>query len=254
MNIHICTKVKMGFPKTIVWRQEKVCVPYWRVYWNDAPGAFVKDASGEIELTPGHVVAIPPRTVYSTRTSGGSTHFYVHFTAEPPYASVQPGILRFDSPQLVRRAKEIAAELTLDPPSARTLVKTQIYLYELLLLVPPEKLPNRLDPRIEKALALMDEDPGVSVAELARALAMGRTTFLRLFLRETGSTPQRLSRKKRLEKACMLLHFSEKTLQEIAEETGFCDRYHLSKMFKREYNYGPATFRRQIGLITDQPQ
>lgn len=238
----------MGFPKTIRWHQERISVPYWRVYWNDAPGAFVRDASGEIELGPKKIVAIPPNTLYSTYTRGGSTHFYVHFTAEPPYSSVKPGILSFFSPKLIAQASEIAQELTDAAPRPKTLLKTQIYLYELLLLIPSSKLPpeRKLDPRIEKSLLIMEERPEISIAELAKALGMGRTTFLSLFHSDTGYTPQRLSRKNRLEKACMLLHFSEKTLKEIAEETGFCDRYHFSRMFKREYSYGPSTFRKQV--------
>ncbi len=254
MNIHICVKVRMGFPKTIDWRQERVSVPYWRVYWNDAPGAFVKDSSGEVALGPKVIVAVPPNTVYSTYTRGGSTHFYVHFTAEFPYSSVQPGIMQFFSPKLVKQASVIAQELTGPTPQVKTLMRTQIYLYELLLLVPDSKLPapKQVDSRIERALAIMEEKPAISLTELAKAVGMGRTSFLSLFHRETDSTPQRLSRKNRLEKACMLLHFSDKTLQEIAEETGFCDRYHFSRMFMREYSYGPAAFRRQIGLITEK--
>jgi len=250
MNIHVCAKVRMGLPKTINWDQENVSVPYWRVYWNDAPGAFIKDASQEIELGPKIIAAVPPHTVYSTRATKGCTHFFVHFTAEPPYSSVEPGILTFSSPQLIRRAAEIAREITSGPPQARTLLKTQIYLYDLLLLIPNSKIPDlhELDPKIEKAVAIMEDRPNISVAELAKALGMGRTAFLTLFHRETGSSPQRFSRKKRLEKACMLLHFSDKTIQEIAEETGFCERYHFSRMFKQEYSYGPATFRKQVGL------
>ena len=255
MNVLVSQKVKLGLPDGLLWRQDKVSVPYWRVYWNDAPGAFVKDAAGEIELGPGLVAAIPPRTVYSTRTTGCSTHFYAHFTASQPFETIMPGIIALDAERLLALAASIARDFHLDsPPDLKAMLKVHIYLYELLLAIPDCKLPSekKLDPRIEMAAAILDANPSLTLDQLAMELKMSRSVFLELFHRETGSAPQRLSRRRRLEKACMLLHYSDKSIKQIAEETGFCDRYHFSRLFKREFSYGPAEFRSQMDAYKHQ--
>ena len=248
MNIHTCRKVKLGFPDTWDWRQKNISVPYWRAYWNDAPGSFVDDGNLEIELGHGKVVGIPPRTVYSTRAESGSTHFYVHFSVEGPYSQIKPGLRVFESKSLVALAASIAAELSEKAPGAKTQLKTELYLCEMLLAIPDSELPaeKTFDPRVETALESIDAKPSLSNLELARMQGMSRTAFLDLFRRETGSAPQTLSRLRRLEKACMLLHFGEKTIKQIAVETGFCDRYHFGRVFKREYGCGPAEFRKQL--------
>ena len=52
-------------------------------------------------------------------------------------------------------------------------------------------------------------------------------------------------RARRIELAGVLLHNSAKKIEEIAAATGFCDRYHFSRVFKRLRGMGPAEFRRR---------
>ena len=44
--------------------------------------------------------------------------------------------------------------------------------------------------------------------------------------------------------AARQLHFSESSIEEIAQQAGFCDRYHFSRAFHKEFNCGPATYRK----------
>ncbi len=248
MNILVCRNAVLGPPDGLKWLQRNISVPYWRVYWNDAPGAFIGDASGELELTPDMVAAIPPRTVYSTRAERRTSHFYVHFTTLEPFESAEPGIMVFRSARLVALAAEIAGALGDPGVRAKTILKTHRYVCELLLSIPDERLPaeRRLSPPVEEALALLDAKPGISIEELSREMRMSRNGLTKLFTKATGVGPKRFSRRRRLEQASMLLHFSDKTIKQIAEETGFCDRYHLSRLFRREFGCGPAQFRSQM--------
>jgi AraC-like DNA-binding protein len=248
INIMIFENVKLGPPDGLKWLQEEVSVPYWRAYWNNAAGAFIKDASGELELTPDFVTLIPPRTVYSTRTEQSAWHFYIHFTVPAPFDSISPNIRIFRNERLLSFASELAGELRNSPPNARTMLKMQRYLCDLLLAIPDTELSKErpLHPSVDTALALLDANPGISIGRLAEKMKMSRSALIQLFSRTTGSTPQKLARRRRLERASMLLHFSDKTIKQIAEETGFCDRYHFSRLFKREFSYGPAEFRAQM--------
>jgi AraC-like DNA-binding protein len=72
---------------------------------------------------------------------------------------------------------------------------------------------------------------------------MNHNGFIRLFSTETGFSNLQYSRRKRVEKACLLLHFTNQ-LDEIARKTGFQYRYYFSRVFKQVTNYSPAQYKR----------
>lgn len=51
------------------------------------------------------------------------------------------------------------------------------------------------------------------------------------------------SARRRIGIACSLLHRSNLSMDEVAQQTGFCDRYHFSKVFKQIRGVSPGTFR-----------
>ena len=70
--------------------------------------------------------------------------------------------------------------------------------------------------------------------------------LIRLFRERTGLTPAMYARERRIEVACVLLHHSAKSIEEIASACGFCDRYHFTHAFIRSRKTSPAAFRKQI--------
>jgi len=84
----------------------------------------------------------------------------------------------------------------------------------------------------------------LAIAELARRTGMHVNTFTRLFKRATGHAPQGYYNRLRLQRAVLLLLSTHHTIDDIAEQTGFCDRFHFSRAFARQYGSGPADFRR----------
>jgi AraC-like DNA-binding protein len=247
MDIHVCKYLRLGFPDTWNWRQTRVSGPYWRVYWNNAPGAFVTVGGVEIELTSKRIVVLSPRTAYSTRTQNGVWHFYVHFSVGHPYSEVSPGIHVLSTGGLLSQAVSIASDLKRGVCKARTLLRVEKYVCEILLALPEKDIPSekRIDPRIAQAVKFLEEGSNLDNTELSRQTGMSRTAFCKTFRRETGQTPQIYSRRKRLEKACVALHFESKTIDVIAEESGFYDRYHFERVFKREFGMTPAKYRKQ---------
>jgi transcriptional regulator GlxA family with amidase domain len=73
---------------------------------------------------------------------------------------------------------------------------------------------------------------------------MGENAFIRLFSSQIGKPPQQYYREKRIERACWLLNNSKASIEQIANETGFVDRYHFSKVFKTSTGETPASYRR----------
>jgi transcriptional regulator GlxA family with amidase domain len=68
--------------------------------------------------------------------------------------------------------------------------------------------------------------------------------FVRLFQKETETSPQKWYMEKRITIASLMLSHSDKSIDVIAEATGFCDRAHFSRSFKQIKGVGPSTYRK----------
>jgi AraC-like DNA-binding protein len=103
------------------------------------------------------------------------------------------------------------------------------------------------DFRISKLLKIIERDPATthSNEKLARQIGMSVNAFIRFFKQRTGFAPLSYQIRQRLEKAMILLEHTEKTIEEIAEECGFCDRNYFSKTFKEHTGTPPAQYRKE---------
>ena len=115
------------------------------------------------------------------------------------------------------------------------------------------KLPEDMaatDPRIRFVLALMERHRAtpLSIDELARAVNLSPAHLRRLFQRELGCSPARMSRELRLDHARHLLQTSFLTVKEVMAATGWNDPSHFSREFKRRHGQAPGTLR---GTIDD---
>ncbi len=231
------------------WNMADLAAPYWRFYWNSSEGASVWFGKKEYPLTPSVLTLIPPDTHFSSTCSGMPIHYYMHFTAGPPFTEIQPQIIRMvpggEMLSRIRGAVKMFSSKKADPIRL-SLEALQIIL--ACLCAVPEKSINRreIDPRVAAAMKMIDENPASppSNAVIAGRLAMSTNSFLRLFRRNAGISPQLYSRNKRIDKACILLHYSGFDIKQIAAETGFCDRFHFSRVFRALRGVGPAEFRK----------
>lgn len=236
-----------------IWNKGGLAAPYWRFYWNDAAGAFVHFEGVSHELGPEKLMLIAPDTDFVVSCPGHSRQFYVHFMAGPPYADVRSGVFEFPGDEATLALCRRAMATTERPLKSLRALRAVLTALELL---PPERLEEvRMDWRVEAAMTSLRQ-AGRSNQELARAAGMSQSAFLRLFRQEAGVSPQLYNRTRRVEEACSLLHHSRLDIKAIAERTGFCDRYHFSRVFKRLRGVSPAEFRRQgpnPALVPDYP-
>lgn len=88
----------------------------------------------------------------------------------------------------------------------------------------------------------------LTAAALGNEIGISQGYLSQLIKKETGKTYSELIQQKKLEKAKELLRYSEKTVGEIAQETGYSDYYYFTKTFKRLTKMTPSEYRKKYGL------
>lgn len=235
-----------------LWEYKNVSRPYWRFYWNETPGAFLCCENREIELSPDIFVLIPPYTDFSTYSTKKFSHLYLHFTAGPPFNQVERKILSFDTRNSLRADIKTVKDKLLDQEKSPHQGSLLVYslIFDALLQIKDNdfSINYELDMRIKSAIDLMHQhfSSPLTNQDICDAIHMSQNNFIRLFNHEFGVAPQRYLRLIRLEKATYMLCQTDMSIEAIADKTGFTDRYHFSKSFKRERKISPAAYRKQF--------
>lgn len=89
----------------------------------------------------------------------------------------------------------------------------------------------------------------LTVADLAKNVNLHPDYFSRLFLQLTGERPLPYIHEKRIERAQYLIMTSGMSFSQIAEETGFTNVPHFTKIFKRITSLTPGQYRQQNHLM-----
>jgi AraC-like DNA-binding protein len=232
------------------WNFDKISAPYWRFYWNATLGGEICYGNRNVVLRPGFFILIPPNTCFSTKANAAFEQFYIHFAADSPFDKVFQDIYTFVITEGIRsKILAIKKMLLLQQDNMHFKLMLFSLIYDALLEIKQDAFMDentRYDSRVAKIIELLDSNPSwvFSNEELASKVNMSRNGFIRLFSTETGISPLQYSRRKRVEKACLLLHFTNQTIDEIARKTGFQDRYYFSRVFKQVTNHSPAQFRK----------
>ena len=95
--------------------------------------------------------------------------------------------------------------------------------------------------RIEQVLAANTGNP-LRLEDIAALAGMSRSALGRLFLTHRRQSPCARFRDLRLERARSLLARGERTVTEIAMETGFASSQHFAGVFGRKYGAPPSDF------------
>ncbi len=83
------------------------------------------------------------------------------------------------------------------------------------------------------------------VAKLAKLANLSPSRFHTVFRDITGSGPMEYHKKLRLNAAFRLVMTTDDKLKAVAEKTGFCNEFHLSRDFKRNYGKSPMEYRKK---------
>lgn len=91
----------------------------------------------------------------------------------------------------------------------------------------------------------------VSIEEMSNEVCISSFHMIRQFKKEIGLTPHQFQIQCRIRKAQKML-LGDKTIAEVALETGFCDQSHFVKCFKKIVGMPPAAYKKVVRISKEQ--
>ena len=86
---------------------------------------------------------------------------------------------------------------------------------------------------------LSECEKDISAENLAKQLCMSRTQFYECYKRFFGISPKKDLLRARMEKASALLTDANKSVTEVATDTGFKNTEHFIRYYKQYYGHSP---------------
>lgn len=227
----------------------------------DAGRGDYADASGvQRTLRPGDAVLVSPAIPHAYGGRDGQAWGQVYtvfsgpqfellqgspgFTAHQPVWHLEPATL------WVKRMEEI---LFADAPSTPAgSLRTVGRFAQLLVEMAAADAEARERPRdawLETSRQLLGEPQRgewLSPQAVAARLGQSYEAFRKRFAARTGLAPGKFQQQRRIDLACAALYQGRDNFKELAEELGFCDVYHFSKVFRQVVGQPPATYRRTV--------
>lgn len=262
------------------WEYPQLAFPYWRIYYNTQPGGFIRAENHIYPLRPDRLYLIAPNTRYSSwlydhsvvagsyqlkggriadlgeekrrklHEEGAIEHLFIHFTAGYPYDNVKQGVFEFElTPYLQNKVAAMQQYLSHEVAKINFsfFLCAQSLICELFGHIDPEKWELSFqDERIGKVMLYIENniDKELSNEQLAKITCMSTNAFAHLFKEETGIPLQRYIKNKRINQACVRLIHSHDTIDTIAENSGFSNRYHFTRVFREIKKTSPARYRK----------
>jgi AraC-like DNA-binding protein len=231
------------------WDYRGMAAPHWRLYFLEGGGAWVEGGGKRQALEPNRFWLVPHDLEFASGLDRPVVQFYVHFLIRPVW---RKNWARFYEVKLDRGMRELWKQLDGEADSWQTGCRLERLVLGALGALPGEGLvPEERDPRAREVIRWMTLDPARpwTSAELARETGMHPHAFTRWFKQRTGRTPKTFLLERRVQEACLLLHHTARSIEDIASALGFCDRYHFSRVFSHLRGMGPAEFRRKRGAL-----
>jgi AraC family transcriptional regulator len=222
-------------------------------------GLYVSTAVGAPAVASGPILVFNPagtthRDTFEARASTVEGRFLTLSVAAPVMEAAvsdhrnHPGGPRtLSDPDALRLAHRLASECASGTNGA-ALASESLALGLVSAAIPPGESAARVPPRwLARARELLDDQCGqeVRIAELARAAGVHPVHLARVFRRFMGCTPGDYLRRRRLERAGVLLRETTRPLSELALNCGFADQSHFARAFKRHTGVTQGAFRRQ---------
>ena len=240
-QIHECGLLRLNAG----WNYQDVCSPFWRLYYDRTPGAWVESGGRRYPLTPAKFVLVPEGVAFNCGSRPGAEHMWLHFSLYPSLTEATAGIREVAA---TRTGRAVARELQrwIERRAAMPAAHTGTALLHLVFAGMGPEWAATIPPRLRKLYSWIQHSLGGKISNelLAAQAGLSVEGFIRWFKAATGRTPAAFVAGRRIREACQRLAFSDDSIEQIAEAVGFANRHHFSRVFKQHAGCGPAQFRR----------
>ena len=233
--------------------------PFWRLYVNDSSGASITHAERRLVLQANRIYLIPAWVRFQAAATRPLIQDYMHFYV----TGLPPTLLRrfFDRPLLLprdsvldglcRRWREGFGSGPAFPKLSWATALAYAAVAEATGALSEAAQRACFDSwtkfsPIGPALECIDQrlsDPPAN-PELARLCHLSTDHFIRQFRLIVGMTPTQYGQERRVALAAQWLTATSRTIEEIADASGFTDRFHFSRVFKARLGLPPVAYRR----------
>ena len=234
----------------------------WLLLYTELGDYLIRFKGGQFQAGPGDVILFQPGTPQDYgqhSTDGRWRHVWVHWVPRPEivtwlaWPELSPGVRHLRLPPELRRAalKELVfadSVLRAGLPYGEFLALNGV---ERALLFCHRANPRTGDPlwhpRIQQAVDHLARNLRERhlLENIARRFGFSRSRFASLFRRQVGQAPGHYLEAQRLTQARHLLAYTNQTLAQIADQTGFSSSFYLSLCFKKHQGQSPSAFRQQ---------
>ena len=243
------------------WKSEHHSDPFGRIYLIESGSGFVEHHGRRFILRPGNLYLIPAHTELSFGCNRKVVICWSHFNV-----LLENGtdlFSRINVPYEIRPGKADAAMdgfirlidlFEQDRDSIYREFQQRACLLRILSLFlkksecGPETVSHERSIRFRPILKHIEDNitGKLSVRALASQMKMEPESFSRAFSGCFGTSPLQYMRRKKIARARKIMSETDRKLQDIAEELGFTDAFHLSKTFKKATGKSPKEFRSSI--------
>jgi AraC-like DNA-binding protein len=243
------------------WDASDVCSSFWRFYVNSRDGAGLLFDEGRFyPLQAKRIYLVPAWVRFTCQNTTQIDHFYIHFDL-----AGLPGILirqLFPQPIMLDSSREMVlmlrkfqAQPWLNTSESMATTCRITALLNLAMAQAWEGLTadqNQMGQRhlqgshqLTMVLQFIEEQLArpMQNTQLAQLCHLSRDHFVRRFAQEIGQTPAQYIRERRVARAAQLLCFGQESIDQIAQQCGFADRFHFSRVFAQIMGSPPAAYR-----------
>jgi len=243
------------------WYHPSLSNYHWRLYQNDGPGGHLFLPNSVLDIEQQEVYLIPSGMELRSDNDQHFNQLYIHFDL----SGVPPIVLQeiFPGPVKVPHSKvlcDMANELGNSMRSwgysdfgnqcqMKGLAYSALGCYFRAL---SSDLLERCRLRLSAlrpvlpALQYIQErlNQQITNDEMAKLCTMSEDYFIRRFREAIGLSPTQYVLRRRIGLSAQRLLFTNDTIDQIAEQTGFGDRFYFSRVFARQVGQPPAAYRR----------
>ena len=235
--------------------------PDWLITYTHSGNGLYCIGKSEHVIEPGNIVLLAPNTPHDYATARGaaawdfywahfSPHHYWHDWMHSATMSSGLHVIPIPDQRLRERMRQAFQRLIDDNHSAERFSDelAQNALAEVFILAARQtykaQMPHR-DARVEAVLARLTErlSEPLCVAELAIGVSLSPSRLAHLFKEEVGMSVIEMLLQLRLNQAARLLTFSERSVNQVAQDVGFASPFYFSRQFKRVYGVNPTAYR-----------